>query len=119
MHQICSKNNNIGETRAKSTKKTNRISNTFFRKSQLKRGKEQHSTDTKYLGLIFDKKLTWASHILSAKGRCLRDLNILKVLTNTSWGADRHIMLSAVQDPGSAKTNVWLTSLCLSGCMSP
>ena len=49
--------------------------------------------EVKYLGLIFYKKLTWESHILSVKGRCLRDLNILKVLTNTSWGADRHVML--------------------------
>ena len=44
------------------------------------------------MGLIFDKKLTWASHILSVKGRCMRDLNLLKVLTSTSWGADRQVM---------------------------
>ena len=49
--------------------------------------------EVRYLGLIFDQKLTWASHILNVKGRCLKDLNILRMLANTSWGADRQVML--------------------------
>ena len=39
----------------------------------------------KYLGLIFDKKLSFIPHIKYLKAKCLKSLNILKVLSHTSW----------------------------------
>ena len=47
----------------------------------------------KYLGLIFDKKLTFIPHIKYLKAKCLKSLNILKVLSHTTWGADRTTLL--------------------------
>ena len=47
----------------------------------------------KYLGLIFDKKLSFIPHIKYLKAKCLKSLNILKVLSHTTWGADRITLL--------------------------
>ena len=50
--------------------------------------------ETRFLGLIFDNKLTWGPHINDLKIRCLQALNVLRVLSHTSWGADRkHLMI--------------------------
>ena len=47
----------------------------------------------KYLGLIFDKKLSFIPHIKYLKAKCLKSLYILKVLSHTTWGADRTTLL--------------------------
>ena len=47
----------------------------------------------KYLGLIFDKKLSFIPHIKYLKAKCLKSLNMLKVLSHTTWGADRTTLL--------------------------
>ena len=39
----------------------------------------------KFLGVIFDRKLSFIPHIPYIKAKCLKALNLLKVLTNTSW----------------------------------
>ncbi|GBN56904.1 hypothetical protein AVEN_173675-1 [Araneus ventricosus] len=46
-----------------------------------------------FLGIVFDKCLTFLPHIASLRKRCLRSLNILRTLSNTSWGADRSCLL--------------------------
>ena len=45
--------------------------------------------ETKFLGLIFDRKLTFISHIRHLKDKCTKALNLLRVLAHTSWGADQ------------------------------
>ncbi|GBN78437.1 putative RNA-directed DNA polymerase from transposon X-element [Araneus ventricosus] len=49
--------------------------------------------DYKFLGIVFDKRLTFPPNISSLRKRCLRSLNILITLSNTSWGADRSCLL--------------------------
>lgn len=46
----------------------------------------------KFLGLIFDRKLTFWSHIKYLKVKCSQSLNLLKVLSHRSWGADRETL---------------------------
>jgi ribonuclease HI len=46
-----------------------------------------------FLGITFDQKLSFAPHIKSLKNKCLRALNILRVLGHTDWGADKEILL--------------------------
>ena len=41
--------------------------------------------ESKFLRMIFDKKLSLLPHIKYLKAKCLRALNILKVLSHTSW----------------------------------
>ena len=49
--------------------------------------------ETRFLGLIFDRKLTWIPHIKNLKVKCVQALNVIKVLSHTSWGADRKHLL--------------------------
>ena len=49
--------------------------------------------ESKFLGVIFDRKLSFIPHIRYLKAKCLRALNLLKVLSHTIWGADRFTLL--------------------------
>ncbi|XP_066938239.1 uncharacterized protein, partial [Macrobrachium rosenbergii] len=49
--------------------------------------------ETRFLGLIFDSKLTWIPNLKYIKTKCLKAMNLLKVLSHTVWGADRTQML--------------------------
>ncbi|GFW28623.1 probable RNA-directed DNA polymerase from transposon X-element [Trichonephila clavipes] len=51
----------------------------------------------RFLGVIFDCKLTFLPHVLYLRKKCERPLNILKVLSNTLWGADRVSLLRVYQ----------------------
>jgi len=48
---------------------------------------------TKFLGVIFDNKLTFLPHIRYLKEKCMKALNLLRVVAHTSWGADQHTLL--------------------------
>jgi hypothetical protein len=50
-------------------------------------------TETKFLGLVFDKKLTFTAHIKYLKDRCLKALNLLRVVAHKDWGADSTTLL--------------------------
>lgn len=49
--------------------------------------------ETRFLGLIFDARLTWVPHLRYIKATCLKAINLLRVLAHTSWGADRQTLL--------------------------
>ena len=49
--------------------------------------------ETKFLGLIFDRKLTFKAHIKSLKDKCLKAINLLRVVAHTDWGADSSTLL--------------------------
>ena len=49
--------------------------------------------EAKFLGVIFDRKLSFIPHIKYLKNKCLKPLNLLKVLSHTNWGADRTTLL--------------------------
>ena len=47
----------------------------------------------KFLGVLFDRKLSFISHINYLKAKCLKALNLLKVLSHTDWDAYRTVLL--------------------------
>lgn len=49
---------------------------------------------TKFLGVIFDRKLTFIPHLKYLKAKCLKAMNILKVVGHYDWGADSQTLLS-------------------------
>ena len=51
-------------------------------------------SETKFLGLLFDSKLTFLSHIKMLKNKNLKALNILKFVSSTDWGADITVLLN-------------------------
>ncbi len=46
-----------------------------------------------FLGLQFDRKLNWKSHIKQLKQKCFLRLNLLKTLNGSTWGSDRKCLL--------------------------
>ena len=49
--------------------------------------------EAKFLGLIWDTKLTFEPLIKNLKARCQKSQNILKVLSRTEWGVDQTTLL--------------------------
>ena len=49
--------------------------------------------ESKFLCILFDRKLSFIPHIKYLKAKCLTALNLLKVPSHTSWGADRTTLL--------------------------
>ena len=49
--------------------------------------------ESKFLGILFDRKLSFIPHIKYLEAKCLKALNILKVLFHTSWDSDRTTLL--------------------------
>ena len=49
--------------------------------------------EVKFLGMIFDSKLTWSSHIDMLKVKVKKSLDIIKVVSNHNWGADRKSLI--------------------------
>jgi Reverse transcriptase (RNA-dependent DNA polymerase) len=47
----------------------------------------------KILELTFDSRLTWQTHVRDAKIKAKKQLNILRCLAGTEWGADREVLL--------------------------
>ncbi|KAE9528885.1 hypothetical protein AGLY_012460 [Aphis glycines] len=50
--------------------------------------------DISILGLTFDKKLSWKSHIMSLKKNSYKSLNVIKSLSHCEWGAEGTILLN-------------------------
>ena len=49
--------------------------------------------EAKFHGLIFDSIFLFIPLITSLKSRCTKLLDVIKVLSNTTWGADRKVLL--------------------------
>ncbi|KAI5738982.1 hypothetical protein M8J77_013456 [Diaphorina citri] len=48
----------------------------------------------RFLGLIFDRKLTWAEHLKNLKKSCYNRTRILKTLSKKAWGSNRKMLIS-------------------------
>lgn len=48
----------------------------------------------RYLGVTFDKKLNYKSHIDLVERKCMKRINILKMVSGTHWGASKGSMLA-------------------------
>jgi ribonuclease HI len=51
------------------------------------------ATEFKFLGVIFDRKLTWSQHIDYIADKCKKRLNILKAISSQNWGASKKTLL--------------------------
>lgn len=47
----------------------------------------------RFLGMIFDRKLTWANHITALRANCLQSMSILKTVGHFHWGAQKRVLL--------------------------
>ena len=51
-------------------------------------------TETRFLGVIFDQKLSFIPHLKALKTKCLKALDVIKVVSNQEWGADKSVLLN-------------------------
>jgi len=49
--------------------------------------------ETKFLGLVFDRKLTFVPYLWYLRTKCLKALNLLRVVAHTSWGGAQQTLL--------------------------
>ena len=49
--------------------------------------------EIKFLGIYFERKLSFIPHLKYVKKKGIKALNILKVISHTEWGADHKVML--------------------------
>ena len=47
----------------------------------------------RFLGLMFDQRLTWSSHIDLIEQKCTKRLNFMRAIAGTTWGACRKTLL--------------------------
>lgn len=47
----------------------------------------------KFLGITYDSSCRWKLHIDNIIDKCNKRLNLIRMLTGTKWGADRHTLL--------------------------
>ena len=52
----------------------------------------------KLLGLIYDQRLQWREHVEHLRKKCIKGLELLKVLSYSEWGADRQARLRVYCD---------------------
>ena len=45
----------------------------------------------KFLGIIFDKKLTFKPHIKYLRSKCYKTIQLLRVIAHTDWGAGKKL----------------------------
>ena len=50
--------------------------------------------ETRFLGVIFDQKLSFIPHLKALKTKCLKALDIIKLVSNHEWGADKSVLLN-------------------------
>lgn len=57
----------------------------------------QYVNQIKFLGVIFDSKLTWKQHINNLKKECYQRMNLLKALGHQKWGSSKDILIRIYQ----------------------
>ena len=67
-----------------------------------------------YLGVTFDKRMTWKSHITKAETKARRKLAILRKLAGTTWGANEKTLKTVYQ--GSVRPHLEYGSTAWSTC---
>ena len=52
-----------------------------------------HQKYQSFLGVIFDRKLPFISHVQYLKDKCNKTLKLLRIIAHKDWGADQHTLL--------------------------
>ena len=53
----------------------------------------QKLSEYKFLGIIFDERLTWKQHIQYVSNNCLACSNIIKYIAKKWWGAHQQTLI--------------------------
>lgn len=65
-----------------------------FPKLELGGQKLTYNTTAKFLGMQFDKYLSWTTHINQLIIRCEKDLNVMRAIRGKGWGTSKKCLLT-------------------------
>lgn len=65
-----------------------------FPRLKLGDNKLSYNTTAKFLGMYFDKHLSWKTHIDYLVKRCEKDLNVMRTIKGKSWGTNKKCLLT-------------------------
>ena len=65
----------------------------------------EYSKVIKFLGLYFDEILSWKNHIVDLEIRCNKDMNIIRMLSGTDWGASKKSLMILYRSLIQSKLN--------------
>ena len=51
-------------------------------------------TKAKFLGLVFDSKLTWNDHVKYVQEKCKKRLNLMRAVAGNTWGSNKKALLT-------------------------
>ena len=54
----------------------------------------QWQQQVKFLGMVFDERLTWRAHIDFVINKCKKRLNLMRCIGGTNWGANKSTQLT-------------------------
>ena len=68
---------------------------------QIDQTKLNWTKEVKFLGVIFDERMTWKNHINHVEDRCKRRMNLMRCISGQNWGADKkwlmHIYIAMIR----------------------
>jgi ribonuclease HI len=73
---------------------TNKVKSKNSIKLKIKGKELKMEPKVKFLGMIFDARLTWSDHIKYVVDKCKSALNLMRCLSGSSWGASKKCLLS-------------------------
>ena len=71
--------------------------NPNFPKLELRGKQLEYKKTAKFLGMLFDKRMSWSPHINDLITRCQRDLNLMKCIRGKEWGTDKKMPISYIR----------------------
>lgn len=83
----------FSESKTKAMLFTRRRKNIYEPKLMLGKNEIIYTKEQKFLGMIFDNKLSWNKHITHTKAKATQNLNLIKMLRNNKYGSDRKMLI--------------------------
>ena len=74
----------------------------------------QHTDSATYLGITFDKRQTWRTHISRAEAKARRKLALLRKLAGTQWGAAENSVEECIYRKNTTTPGVWINNTVIS-----
>src|SRR6266568_3835348 len=53
-----------------------------------------YELQVKFLGMVFDHRLTWSDHVVYVENKCATRLNLLSSITGQTWGGGKKVLLT-------------------------
>ncbi|MDW3615091.1 MAG: reverse transcriptase family protein, partial [Nitrososphaeraceae archaeon] len=97
MNKICDWSDNwgfkISETKTVAIVFTKKRNSNQIKKLKINDKEIKYEKEAKFLGMLFDNKNTWNSHIKQLVDKCKSRINLLRSVTGHQWGANKKTLL--------------------------